>query len=231
MNVKKYLLVALLIVATSHVSGQVLGGPSTYGSNSGIGFHVGTQSVFGREFVYRDPMYGVYHPVNTESYKPRLLNPIFGIAWWSEFPSDNFVIGYQILGSYSMDKYQVTLAEEALTNSSKAIGVDLNFYVGWHFGEQLTACIGVTEVNRVTVGNGKINIFATQNTLGVMAMARYFFTDDFFVSLQGSYGLLSWGGDFGSDWEKYDEIGSKGYYVDDSKLRAMTVMLGVGKGF
>ena len=118
-----------------------------------------------------------------------------------------------------------------LTNSIMSLGAVLSCYVGWHFGEQLTACIGVTEESRLTVGDGgKVNIFNTQNAIGLMAMVRYTFAEDFFVSLQGNYGLTDWG-TFNLDWEKYKPIGGGGYYVVDSGLKPLSVMVGVGRGF
>ena len=227
---KKYLLVALLIVATTTVMGQV--GPRTYGNNSGLGIYMGTHSTFGRGFAYHDEQRYEYSAVEPESYKPRLINPILGIGWWGEYPSDDFVFGYQIMGNYGVEKYQVTLDKETLINSRKSLGMNLGCYVGWHFGEQLTACVGVAEETRLPVGNGgKVNIFGSQNTFGLMAMVRYTFAEDYFVSLQGSYGFISWGSALLSEWEKYDPIVERGYYVMDKDLKPLSSMVGVGTGF
>ena len=229
---KKYVLVALLIVASATAMGQVLGGPSTYGSNSGLSIYMGTHNMLGRSFAYLDEQHYEYKAVVPESYRPRLFNPILGIGWWAEYPSDNFVIGYQIMGNYGMEKYQVTFEKESMFDSRKSFGAVLSFYVGWHFGESLTACIGVSEESRMTVGDGgRVNIFNAQNAVGLMAMVRYSFADDYFVSLQGVYGLTDWG-TFDLDWEKYKPIGeSSGYYVLDSGLKPLSVMVGIGKGF
>ena len=228
---KKYLLVVLLTVATTTAMGQVLGGPSTYGSNSGLGIYLGTHNTFGRSFVYYDEQHYGYNAVEPESYKPRLFNPILGLGWWAEYPSDNFVIGYQIMGNYGVEKYQVTFGKETLTDSRKSLGAVLSCYVGWHFGEQLTACIGVSEESRLTVGDGgRANIFNTQNAVGLMAMVRYTIAEDYFVSLQGNYGLTNWG-TFNLDWEKYKPIGEGGYYVEDSGLKPFSIMVGIGRGF
>ena len=229
---KKYLLVVMLIVASTAAMGQVLGGPSTYGSNMGLGIYMGTHNTLGRSFVYSDEQHYGYNAVEPENYKPRLFNPIFGIGWWAEYPSDNFVIGYQIMGNYGVEKYQVTFEKETLTDSRKSLGAVLSCYVGWRFGEQLTACIGVSEESRLTVGDGgKVNIFGSQNTFGLMAIVRYTFVEDFFVSLQGSYGIISWGDALLSEWEKYEPIGERGYYVMDKDLKPLSIMVGVGTGF
>ena len=228
---KRYLLVALLIGVSTTAMGQV--GPRTYSNNSsGLGFYMGTHNTFGRGFAYHDEQCYEYKAVEPESYKPRLLNPIFGIGWWAEYPSDAFVVGYQIMGNYGVEKYNVAFEKEALTDSRRSLGAVLSCYVGWHFGEQLTACIGVSEESRLTVGDGgKVNIFGSQNTLGLMAIVRYTFVEDFFVSLQGSYGLVSWGDALLSEWEKYEPIGERGYYVMDKDLKPLSIMVGFGTGF
>ena len=222
---KRYLLVALLIMVATTATGQVLGGPSTYGSNSGLGIYMGTHNMVGRSFAFE------YNAVVPENYKPRLFNPILGIGWWSEFPSDNFVIGYQIMGNYGVEKYHVTFDKETLTDGRRSLGAVLSCYVGWHFGESLTACIGVSEESRLTVGDGgRVNIFNTQNAVGLMALVRYAFAEDYFVSLQGVYGLTDWG-TFNMDWEEYRPIGESGYSVVESGLKPLSVMFGIGKGF
>ena len=224
-------MVVLLIVATTTAMGQVLGGSSTYGNNSGLGFYMGTHNMLGRGFAYLDEQRYEYNAVEPESYNPRLFNPIFGIGWWAEYPSDAFVVGYQIMGNYGVEKYQVTFEKETLADSRKSFGAVLSCYVGWHFGEQLTACIGVSEESRLTVGDGgKVNIFNTQNAVGLMALVRYTFAEDYFVSLQGVYGLTDWG-TFNLDWEKYKPIGDGGYYMVDSGLKPLSIMVGIGTGF
>ena len=103
--------------------------------------------------------------------------------------------------------------------------------MGWHFGESLTACIGVSEESRLTVGDGgRVNIFNAQNAVGLMALVRYVFAEDYYVSLQGVYGLTDWG-TFNLDWEKYKPIGESGYSVVESGLKPLSVMFGIGKGF
>lgn len=227
---KKYLLVVLLIVATTDVAGQVLGGSSTYGSNAGLSIGVGTHVTFGRSFWVNDAYYNKT-VVEPESYQPRLFNPICGVGWWSETPGDGFVFGYQAIGNYGIEKYQVGLGTENLTGTNKTVGLILGGYVGFHFGSQLTACVGVQDESRLDVEEGgRLNIFNSHNCIGLMAMVRYAFTEDYFLSLNASYGLFPLN-DISSDWEKYKSIGTEGYYVTDSNLKTFSIMLGVGRGF
>lgn len=220
------------MAATTTAMGQVLGGSSTYGSNSGLSFNVGTHYTFGRSFVYMDEQRYVWDAVEPRSYSPRWFNPIYGIGWWSESPSDDFMFGYQVMGTYGVERYQVRLGTETLAGRNSILGVNLGCYVGWHFGSQLTVGAGVQYESRMSVAEGgRVNIFNSRSAIGAMAMVRYGFGEDFFATLQGAYGLFSFG-DFGSsDWERYKSIGSEGYYVVENDTRCFTLMLGIGKGF
>ena len=229
---RSFILLLLAVAVSVDVAGQVLGGSSTYGFNSGLSFGIGTQATMGgRSFWMRDDISYNMCVVEPESYRPQLVNPLLDIGWWSEYPSDNFVFGYQVRGNYSTEKYQVTLGKEALTGSLKTIGLNLGCYIGWHFGDQLTACVGVQEENRFPVKEGgRLNIFNSQNAIGLMAMVRYAFAEDYFVALNAGYGMFPLGG-MDLDWEKYTPIGTEGYYVEETDLKTFTLTLGVGRGF
>lgn len=220
------------MLSITSVWGQVLGGSSTYGTNSGLGIYFGTISMTGRSFGYLDEQTYNRMSVEPDSYQRRLINPLFGIGWWSEIPSDDFVFGYQALGYYGAESYQVSFGSEAVTGSGKAIGLALSAYIGWHFGDQLTALVGVQEENRLPISEeGRVNIFSSHSSVGIMGMLRYSFVEDYFVALQAGYGLFSFGGGFDSDWEKYKQIGTEGYYVVDSDTKPFILMLGIGRGF
>jgi hypothetical protein len=181
-------------------------------------------------FVYQDN-YTEWQVVNPEKYKTQVINPVFGLGWWSEFPKDRLVIGLQILGSYCIEKYQVTLDSEYLNGNNKDISLDLNLYVGWHFSEQLMAGVGVMGENRMTAGSDwKVDIFNTHSKVGPMALVRYDFAENFYVSLQGGYGLLNLGG-LNKDRDTLKPMGDNSYYAVDSKLKTLTVSLGVGTSF
>ncbi len=227
---KYFLLVVVLTVLAPIAMGQV--GPRTYGNNSGLGVYMGTHTMFGRSFTHLNERNYEYMAVEPESYRSRLYNPILGVGWWSEYPSDHFVLGYQLMGNYGVEQYHVTFENEALADSRRTLGAVLSCYVGWHFDESLTACVGVSEESRMSVGDGgRVNIFNVQNAIGLMAMVRYSFSEDYYVSLQGVYGLADWG-TFNSDWENYKPIGEgSGYYVVDSGLKPLSVMVGIGMSF
>lgn len=227
---KKIIIIAALLLAAASGKGQVLGESSTYGNNRGIGIYIGTQNTFGRSFVYQDN-YTEWQVVNPEKYKTQVINPVFGLGWWSEFPKDRLVIGLQILGSYCIEKYQVTLDSESLNGNNKDISLDLNLYVGWHFSEQLMAGVGVMGENRLTAGSDwKVDIFNTHSKVGPMALVRYDFAENFYVSLQGGYSLLNLGG-LNKDRDTLKPMGDNSYYAVDSKLKTLTVRLGVGTSF
>ena len=224
----------LTLVATTNSIGQVRGGFNTYALNCGLSIAVGTQtSVGGRSFVMHDPVSYRMIAVKPESYQPRWVNPIFGINWWSETSGDDFVFGYQVMANYGTEKYNVTLGLEPLQGSFKSVGLNLGCYVGWHIGSRLTACVGLLEESRFPIRDGGIlNIFNSQNSVGLMALVRYVFAEDYFVSLHANYGLFSLGGvrhDW--DWEAYSSIGSQGYYVTDTDTRTFSLMVGIGRGF
>ena len=224
--------VLLLMAVTTSGMGQVLGGSSTYGFNSGLSIGVGTHATFGGRSFWKDDNVGYgMAVVEPERYQSRLVNPLFGIGWWSEYPNDDFMVGYQITGNYGVEKYQVGLGTENLTGSLKTIGVGLSCYVGWHFGSQLTAAVGIQEENRFPIRDGgRLNIFNSQSTVGFMAFVRYAFAEDYFVALNAGYGMFPLG-DLDLDWEKYNPIGDEGYYVEETDLKTFTLMLGIGRGF
>ncbi|MBQ6069735.1 MAG: hypothetical protein IJK84_09540 [Bacteroidales bacterium] len=225
------LMVLLMMSATVCGFGQVLGGTGSYGGNSGLTLYVGTQMVNGRTFGFLDEATYTRTAVVPDSYQRQLLNPVFALGWWSEIPSDDFVFGYQVMGSYATEKYSVALGSETLSGRSKMLGLNLGCYVGWHFGSQLTACVGLQDESRMPIHEGgRPGIFESQNTLGALAVVRYSFMEDLYVSLNVGYGLLSWGG-FSSDWEKYQSVGAEGYYVVETELKPFTLMVGVGKAF
>ena len=226
--------VLLTLSATANSMAQVRGGFHPYGMNCGLSVAVGTQSpVGGRTFVIHDPVSYRMIAVMPESYQPRWVNPLFGISWWSETSSDDFAFGYQVMADYGTEKYNVTLGAEPLQGSLKLVGLKLGCYVGWHFGSRFSACVGVQEDSRFPIREGgRLNIFNSQNGVGLLSQGRYVFAEDYYVALHANYGLFTFG-DFRSDWdwEKYIPIGSKGYYVSDADTRTFSLMVGIGRGF
>jgi len=218
------------MAGASGAMSQVLGGANTFGYNSGLGVYVGTHAMMGRTFGKYDDKTGRRNTVEPESYNPRLVNPLIGLGWWSESPSDNFVFGYQIMGNYGDERYTVGLGTETLTNRRKTVGLDISCYLGWHFGGSLTAMVGVQDESRMPINEGgSLNIFSSQNTIGMMAMVRYSFAEDYYAVLHAGYGLFTLG-NMMSDWERYKSIGNEGYYVVDSGLKPFTLSIGVGRG-
>ena len=228
---KKSLLLLLPMVALSFgLKGQVLGGTSTFGYNGGLSIGVGTHASNGRSFWVENAHYEKV-AVEPESYHIRLFNPVFGISWWSEMPSDDFVLGYQIMGNYGEERYTVGIDAHSFAGSLKTVGLSAGGYVGWHFGDRLTACAGLQlEAQYPMTKGGKVNLFSSQSSIGVMAMVRYAVWDDYFLSLFASYGLFPLG-DLDMDWERYSSLGTEGYYVVESDLKTFTLMLGIGRGF
>lgn len=228
---KKSLLWLLPMLALSlGVRGQVLGGSSTYGYNSGLSIGVGTYASNGRSFWVDNANFDKV-AVDPEGYHPRLFNPIFGVSWWAEIPNDNFVYGYHVMGNYGEEQYKVDFGTNSWSVRLKTVGLSAGGYIGWHFGDRLTACAGLQLEARYPIGKGgQLNIFSAQTAIGVMAMVRYAIWEEYFLSLTGSYGLFPLG-DLDLDWERYNPVGDGGLYVVDSDLKTFTLMVGIGRGF
>ena len=219
----------LTLLATGSGMAQVLSGAGVYGSNCGLGFYVGTIGSTGRIFSILDERSYTQMTVEPDSYQVQRVNPLCAIGWWSETPGDDFVLGYQAVIDYGVEKYRVGLGSELLTGVTRSFGVSLAVYAGWHFGSRWTASLGVQYWDRFPVkGKGVVDIFNSQSSVGLMTMLRYAITDDFFVALQAYCGLLSFGNIL-SEWEKYQPLGTEGYHVDESNLKPFTLMIGIGR--
>lgn len=211
--------------------GQVLSGSNKYGNDNGVGVFVGSQYTLGRTFGRLNEQTYNRQSVTPDSYRRQLFNPVFGIAWWSEYPVGNLSIGCKVSGSFSSEKYQVELGSENLTGKSQFVGLNVCAYLGLPFADRLTGGVGVWLDEQVPCSDkGKLSIFSSHNNIGLEAMVRYAFAESFFVSLQADYALLQFDG-LGGGEERYSSIGTKGYYVVESDAKQFAVLVGIGTSF
>ena len=231
----------LLLLAVGLMGrGQVLGGSSTFGSNTSLGIYLGTQHMFGRTFSKMNMTTSTHTAIEPTTYRQRLFDPAFGIEWSSETPDDQYFFGYHIVCNVGMEKYQVGFDEIQLTTLQRWLEIGFGGCVGFHFTHEWSGSVGVLATELYSISGKKgINIFSSLGSLCLTAMARYDLNDDFFVSLRATYGVLpilrgtGWTDGFNRplDMQDDDSLPQAQYYSNDIWLKSHSVMVGIGHYF
>ena len=219
---KTLLLLVILVLGGGSAFSQVLGRvASSYNNKWGFGVNAGTNYAIGKA-------------LNSASGSTKLqfrqaaLNPTFSLDFWREGFTEPWFTGVLLSVSRSTLKYSITIDDDdydtTLISENKYWNILGAFYVGYRFSDKLTASLGVSA--DISSPRG-LSLFANRYRLGLIAMARYFVSDNFYATARVQGGMpvfRNWGGD--SDY--WQETGVPAIEKD---MGFLSFLLGIGFSF
>jgi|GEM_PF-6490272 hypothetical protein len=223
---KRTLLLVILVLWGVSAFSQVLNRVSTSVNHKwGIGINAGTSYAVGRTFKTTDQN-GYFKEITPDKLRQGVLGPTFSLDLWCENFNEPWFTGWMMSISRSQLKYSATFDRFDTTIVGQDICWNIMgaYYVGYRFSDKLTVSLGAM---LELAGDRPTAIFSNRYTLGLMALARYYFSEAFFASarLQGGIPVMR-------NWIERD-----GYWAGDGivaltkKMTTPSLQVGIGLSF